>query len=119
MPVATQPSAASMKFLLNRRAAVRRRPRGCIKAACRSGRMGLGPNLAHGLVDLSTHGAGLILTTARVKGQEVDVCFVAPYGRPLQVAGQVVWTAPLGNGRFRAGLRFIKPLSYAEFVRLM
>jgi PilZ domain len=118
MLVATPVSVPSMSPFVNRRGHVRRRPRGGVTVECRKGTLGLGPNLAGALVDLSTHGAGVILHTDLATRQEVEVCLRMTHGRPVKVLAEVVYTLPLAKDGYRAGLQFLKPLGYADFARL-
>jgi hypothetical protein len=119
MSVATLPSAGVVPSSFDRRTFVRRHPNGVCRVECRKEMLGLGQNLAKALVDLSTHGAGLVLVTELAPGQVVGVCFVTTHGRPLRVRGEVVWTVRREDGSYRAGVEFFEPLRLADVLRLV
>ena len=103
----------------NRRAAIRRMPKGKPRITCRKGSLGLGRNLAEDLVDISQTGVRLIVNAALVKGDEVELIVnSAGLPRPLQFLGDVVWAAASGDNRYSIGVKFRKHLSYDEFSRL-
>ncbi len=98
----------------NRRTSPRRLPRGSSKAICRKGTLGLGPNLALSLIDLSETGVQLLLREPLPAGQEVEVCLLAPGSpRKVKLTGRVVWSAPAANNSCWVGIRFDKFLSYS------
>jgi hypothetical protein len=99
----------------NRRAGLRRQPRGNIQVTCVKGALGLGSNLALTLLDASETGVRLIVTTALEPGQEIEVSITGPgRGRPHKQLAEVAWCVPTAEGAFCVGARFLKRLSYAE-----
>ena len=68
----------------NRRAFVRRRPRGKIKVSCFKGDLDLGENLAAGLADIAECGVLLLLKASVDRGQAVTLL----PGRPRAYASR-------------------------------
>ena len=76
--------------------------------------MGLGPNLAHALLDLSEGGVRLVLGALLAPGQQVEVVLSAPgITRDVKRLGEVVWCVPTVQGSHCVGIRFDKRLEYA------
>ena len=74
--------------------------------------MGLGPNIASSLLDLSETGLRVVLKETVTIGQEVEVNLEsAATGRTLKLPATVVWIVPATNGTFVVGLRLLKTLS--------
>src|SRR5262245_51418550 len=79
--VMSQPS----QHTTERRGFVRKKPKGA-RCRCRRGMMGLGPDLAVALIDLSLSGALLLLKAALEPKQAVVVeLFVVAYPKPLSI----------------------------------
>jgi len=88
---------------------------------CRKGTMGLGPNVAMRLHDISEDGVRLFIKTALAKGDEVEVSLTPPGISKAKVLTAVVaWctAAQEGNG-FWAGAKFRNPMSYSEIFHLV
>ena len=58
------------------------------------------------ILDLSTGGACVRVTAPLEKEERVSLSFHLNPATPIEVEGTVVWTAPAGSGRWRAGVRF-------------
>jgi hypothetical protein len=103
----------------NRRLSIRRQPKGRLRAACRKGAMGLGPNLALTVLDLSETGVRLTVAPGLTPGQQVSVTVEgAGTPRPIERMGTVIWLVPAADGTFCAGVRFDKRLPYGDFLHL-
>src|SRR4051794_172168 len=93
------PSSDSPDLPLRTRVANRRRSpglsfRASSKVICRKGIMGLGPNIALAVADVSEIGVQLLVKETLQRGQEVEVCLLAPgHSRELKRAGRVVWAS--------------------------
>ena len=61
-----------------RRTFPRRKPRGGTRVVCRKGALGLGPNMALSLLNLSEWGVCLLVGEWLTRGQEVGVVLSAP-----------------------------------------
>jgi hypothetical protein len=102
-----------------RRAYRRRVPKGGVRVTCQLGALGLGPNVAVAVLDVSEGGARLAVTAAVPPGQEVEVTFAAPtLGRPVRRMAALVWCTPRDPGTWWAGARFDRRLPYAELTGL-
>ena len=103
----------------NRRGSNRKVPRGTVRVECRRGSLGLGANIAGGLLDLSESGVRIILNDAPKLKDEVEVVFQAfGVAYPIKRAAKVVWVVPLEDGRYAAGVEFEKRLPYEDVAKL-
>lgn len=103
----------------NHRLCRRRPPRSGVRVECRRGALGLGPNLAAGLLDVSEGGAGVRLTAPAGIGEEVEVVLARPGGgRPVRGLGDVRWCQPAADGTYRAGVRLRRRLTHADLLDL-
>jgi hypothetical protein len=102
-----------------RRRALRRPVRSGTAAGCRAGTLGLGPDLALAVLEVSEDGARLTVTAALAAGEEVEVSLLPPgLSRPLVRFADVIWCAPAGGSSFWVGVRFREPLTYADLLHL-
>ena len=103
----------------NRRASYRRLVRRGVRVTCQRGDLGLGPDLALALLDLSENGARLAVKEPLQPGEEVELNLEGIWHRqPLRRLANVSWCAPKGDGRLEIGVRFQKGLPYAELSQL-
>ena len=111
----SRPQAAQQ----NRRIFRRRPSKGSTKVTCRRGGLGLVPNLAACLLDLSETGAGLVTREPLAKGQEVELGFLGlGHTRPVLVLAEVVRCAPGSNGTYHVGFKFQHYLRHADVLEL-
>jgi hypothetical protein len=98
----------------NRRSAPRRQPKKASKFLCRRGQLGLGPNIAVGLLDVSESGIRLMVKTPLDADSDVEIG-LQPIGahKPTTVVAKVMWCIPLADGNHCVGARFEKLLPYA------
>lgn len=103
----------------NRRGMVRKPPRGKVVVECRKGAMGLGPNMGLSLWDVSQTGA-CVVTKPGVKVKDEVELVISTTGlpRPIKMLGDVVWVDELDKERQSVGIRFHKPLGFAELSKL-
>ena len=76
--------------------------------------MGLGPNIASSLLDLSETGLRVVLKEAVTVGQEVEVNLERVTGQTSKSSANVVWVIPATDGTFVVGLRLQKTLEYSD-----
>lgn len=77
--------------------------------------MGLGPDLALFLIDVSEDGIGVRLKCPLATLDEVEVELLAPgFRKPVKRQGNVRWCRGLEDGTFLAGINLHKRLAYAE-----
>jgi c-di-GMP-binding flagellar brake protein YcgR len=104
----------------NRRATRRRGVPRATHVECRQGTLGLGPNLAHAIADLSQTGASIVVSQALQKGQEVEIILTnAGQQKPLKLLAEVARSIPTEGNRFIVGVRFRKHIDFASFQRLL
>ena len=86
-----------------------------VTAQCRRGQLGLGADVAVGVVDISECGACLLVKVELKHGEDAEV-ILAGVGRskPLKVTCEVRSCVPEAEDVFRVGLRFRKRVAYAE-----
>jgi len=103
----------------NRRADTRHPPRARVKVECRRGAAGLGPNLATELIDLSQLGAKITAKSELQIAEELEITLLShALQKPVKVLANVVRAEVMKDSRFRYGVRFQRPVSYAE-LRLL
>ena len=102
----------------NKRCCRRQIPKRSAKALAYRNALGLGPNVATGILDVSEFGARLLLVEQLRVGQEFEVALETLGTRPIKRLAVVVWSIEAADGRFVTGVRFEKSLSYAELLAL-
>ena len=81
--------------------------------------LGLGPNIASALLDLSETGLRVVLKESIDLGREVEVSLEsAATGRTLKATAAVVWVVPAADLTFIVGLRLLKAISYSDLMAL-
>ena len=81
--------------------------------------MGLGPNIATTLLDLSETGLRVILKESLTAGQQVEVNLEsASTGKTIKTKAGVVWVVPGADAKFVVGLRLEKSLAHADLMAL-
>jgi hypothetical protein len=103
----------------DRRTSDRRQARVGSRAEVRRGVLGMSPDLALKLVDVSEGGAQVRLVTALRPGEQVEVALWPP-GDAQSIRGPAVicWCLPTPTGEFRVGLRLRRRLR-TELVDLL
>lgn len=104
---------------INRRRSMRRRARTSVKAECRRGTLGFGPNLAIDVLDLADTGIRILVREALEELAEVEIIMTS-YGirQPLKRAGLVRWVVKLENGSYCIGVEFQKPITFRDWQNL-
>ena len=103
----------------NKRLSRRNPARGTTRLRVYRNTMGLGPNIASTLLDLSETGLRVVLTEAATVGQQVEVNLEsAASGRTIKMPAEVVWVVPGADGAFVVGLRLQKALAYSDLMAL-
>ena len=102
-----------------RRSGPRRKARHGTRAELRRGRMGMGPDLAIGVVDISQDGARVRLKAAVCPGEQVEVALWPPGGlRSVRGPAVVCWCRPAADGTAQAGVRFRQRLTANDLNKL-
>jgi hypothetical protein len=100
---------------LSRRRAITRK----IGIEFRKGSMGLGPDLAMDLQDISEDGLGIRLKVAVAAGDEAEIVLTAPGTRKaFKLLGEVRWCRDAGDGSFHVGVKLRRRLAYVELTDL-
>jgi PilZ domain len=88
---------------------------------CRKGTLGLGPNLAIRISNISEEGARLLLKSRLTKGEEIEISLTPPgVSRPLVFVAVVSWcVAAKGEDGFWTGSKFRPALSYSDIFNLV
>lgn len=104
----------------NRRRSIRRKPRHSTKVEIRKGTLGLGPNLAVSVLDISETGARVLVKSELLKGEEVELLFQGiGHRKPCKAIGEVMWCVETPEKNFCIGILFRKNLPYAELQQLL
>ena len=81
--------------------------------------MGLGPDQALGLLNVSEDGLGARLKVAVAVGEEAEIVLTAPGTRKAyKLLGEVRWCHDAADGTFHVGVRLRRRLAYAELSDL-
>jgi hypothetical protein len=108
-----------LKKQANRRSSMRRPARRNIRMQCRRGALGLGPNIAQSMSNISETGVLVVAKEALAVGDEVEV-LLEGFGMrtPIRRTGRVCWATTLDDGCYRAGVHFDKLLSFRDLQAL-
>jgi hypothetical protein len=88
-----------------------------VRVALRAGTLGLGPNLATGLVDLSEDGLCVLTKSPLKVGSEAEVCLdKAGSQKPLKFVAEVRWCNGDEASGYRVGLRLRHRIQYTQIV---
>ena len=103
----------------NRRVARRRTPKGNIQVECYMNALGLGPNVALSLFDVSEAGARVTVKVPLAPRQEIEVSLSGiGHRRPVKNRADVIWCNPTTEGTFQAGLKFQRYLVHQDLLEL-
>jgi hypothetical protein len=80
--------------------------------------LGLGPNIAIQILDISESGIRLLLREPMETGKEFEVTLEGPGSRPNRHLAQVVWCVALPDGSYVVGAKWEKYLPYPELLSL-
>ncbi len=114
----TQKPPSSPAPRQNTRRSRRQPPKGSTKFRAFRNAMGLGPNIAVSILDVSETGIRLVLKEELRQQTEFMIEFEPVGARPIKVAARVVWTLPLADGNTCVGAAFAKNLAYADLLAL-
>jgi hypothetical protein len=111
---ATTPSTS------NRRNSHRQTARGSTRVRAYRNAMGLGPNIAVSVLDLSESGVRLLLKEDLPAGREIEVRIESTTASgPKVVVARVIWSVATADGAFCVGARFDKPLAHRDLLALV
>jgi PilZ domain len=102
-----------------RRTLPRRTAKHGARAELRRGLLGMGPDLAVELVDVSQEGARIRLRAPVCPGEQVEVALWPPGGlRSLRGPAVVRWCRPAADGTAQAGVRFRTRMTLNDLSKL-
>jgi hypothetical protein len=96
----------------------RRAPLGGVTASVRRGTMGLGPELATGLLYLTDDSACVRLTAPLTDGDEAELVLTQANGHRTKLVVETRWCAMLGNRNYLVKLQFRRSLPHRELAEL-
>lgn len=103
----------------NRRRSLRQPSKTNSKVTCFGGKLGLGPNIAVKILDLSETGIRLRVTAACEPGYDLKVHLSSlAHRKPVILEGNVVWCVPTTENDYCIGVEFVKPLNYRDLQLL-
>ena len=102
----------------NQRRTRRNPPKSSTRARAYKNALGMGANIAAGVLDVSEAGARLLLKEELPVGHEFEVILDSPGSRSVKVIARVFWSVPAADGTFVVGASFQKGLSYADLLCL-
>jgi hypothetical protein len=103
----------------NHRAARRRAAKRSVKVNCITNSIGLGPNIALSLLDVSPAGARVILKEPVPPRQEVEIALCGiGHRKPVRLLAEVIWCVPTEQGTYLAGFKLQRYLAYQDLQEL-
>ncbi len=99
----------------NSRRSIRRTTRRTTRVVCHGGKMGLGPNIANQILDISETGARLRVREECEQSQEVELELAGPsHRKPVCIKGEVVWCIRTQDGDYCIGVQFCGCLPFKD-----
>ncbi len=107
------------RTLEERRVFSRRSPKGNVQVECYMNALGLGPNVALSLFDVSQAGARVTVKAPLTPRQQIEIGLSGVgHRRPVKNRADVVWCNPSAGGTFQAGLKFQRYLLHRDLLEL-
>jgi hypothetical protein len=98
---------------------MRRQPRAGTIVECRKGTLGLGQDIAVGIVDFSEDGVLIIVREPLNVGDEIEIGLMPPgFGRPRKFEATVVRVAGVPGVGYQVAAAFSSPLNYVDLYHL-
>ena len=107
------------RFHEEKRRQIRRHVRNVAEVTCRKGTLGVGPNLAIRILDISEDGIRLLVKQPVNPGDELEVCFT-PIGCNREVACEMIaiWCCSQ-DGHFALAGKFRTPVKYEDLCQIL
>ena len=107
------------QHIRNRRRSIRHNTKRTTKVTCHGGKLGLGPNIARQVLDISETGARLRVSAECEAKQEIKLHLNSLSSRkPLIAEGEVVWCVATADGDYCIGVQFRKPIPYRDMTMM-
>jgi hypothetical protein len=100
----------------NKRATRRQSPKGNVKVRAYKSTLGLGPNIAVSILDVSEMGIRLLLKESLPIGHAFEVSLESVSCKPIKTIAEIVWSVPAADGTFCVGARFQKSIPYRDLA---
>lgn len=97
----------------NQRRCRRQAPRGSTRVCAYRNPLGLGPNIALAILDVSEEGIRLLMQELPA-GKEFEINLEGVARKAVKVLAEIAWSVPTADGKFVVGARFQKSLPYVE-----
>ncbi len=99
----------------NCRRSIRHAARRTTKVSCYGGKLGLGPNIATQILDISETGARLRVREECILQQEIEIYLSsASHRKPIRMRGEVVWCVRTNDGDYCVGVQFRGNLAFRD-----
>lgn len=110
------PIASPSTRTINRRTVKRKVARQSTSIEVRKGALGLGPNLAIRLLDISESGVRVIVKSALEIDDKIEVSLTTLGVKAIKRIATVSWTAAVESGGFAVGCGFEKYLTFRDLT---
>jgi hypothetical protein len=115
----TQPqSAPKPAKRVNHRRHRRQLPKGSTKARAYRNHLGLGPNIAVAVLDVSESGVRLLLKEDLPIGREFEVELESIAHKAVKLHAEVIWSLATADGKYCVGSRFTKDIDYGFLISI-
>jgi hypothetical protein len=99
----------------NGRRSVRRAPRSSTRVVGFGGKLGLGPNIATHILDISETGARLRVREQCARGQEIELHLISiSHRKPIRLHAEVIWCNVAADGEIYVGVQFRRSLPFRD-----
>jgi hypothetical protein len=116
--VTTQKTSSPLLTRPNLRRSRRQSPKTSTKARAYRSALGLGPNIAVSILDVSEVGVRLILKEPLAEKSEFALEFEPSGSRPIKMTARVIWQLLLADGNTCIGAELGKKLTYPDLAAL-
>src|SRR2546430_2060349 len=118
-PASSQPVSGSLARVANKRRSRRQQPKRSTRAVAYGNALGLGRNIATGVLDVSETGVRLRLKQDLPVGKEFEIVLEGVGNRSIRILAEVVWSIPAADGTFVVGSKFQKNVNYGDLQSLV
>lgn len=118
-PTIKLPAAPPAAPRRNARSSRRQSPKSSTRVRAYRNHLGLGPNIAVRVLDISETGVRLVLKEPLPIGKEFEINMESVGGsRTVKTTAQVIWAVETAEGQFCIGAHFVEPMPYADLHQM-